>query len=160
MTAPRRLLFAIALAAFVHPALGGDFSEIFSASFKASIDAAMAQKDLDVREQQLNAALSHGSDKETFFVIPLLFPPELIAWADHVDICQSEIERIAVLTGSFYYSSPEDQADFPTVRSREIRADISGLIHCLSRYDVNGALRVPAAQSNNSFKPKPLRGSA
>jgi hypothetical protein len=150
-----RLLNAIAALLPAIAMAGGDsYSDMFSASFKSSIDAAMAQPDKDQRVQQLSEAMRQGTDREVFFVMPLLFPESVLLSAKQAGVCTDEIEASMGNVGAYMSSSEAQQAAFPEAHATRIRSDTDRLMRCLHQFYETGNLRFPSEQSNNSFKPK------
>jgi hypothetical protein len=130
----------------------------FSESFKISIDAAMNEHDLKVREAKLLQALRSGTDEEVLYLIPLLFPPELLNWVRANDICAQQTDDILQHVKAFIDTSPDTQDSFVATHSTQVRTDVAGMIRCMTEQSDNSS--TSRTQSNNSSKPTPLRGAA
>jgi hypothetical protein len=152
------MLVAVLLASQSPHALAADsYSDIFSHSFKASVDAAMQLPTQEARSKALVEAMALGTDEEVFFVFPLLFPLPVLNSAKDAGVCLKEIEA-SLGNGKLYVAaSAAEQASFPETHAVKIRSDTGRLIRCLHKYYKNGQLSFPAQQSNNSFKPNLLR---
>jgi hypothetical protein len=119
------------------------YSAMFSVDFKASVDAAMAQPTKDKRVPQLLNALRNGTDKEVFFVMPLLFPRPVLDGAKNAGVCITEIDA-SLATVSAYVDAPRTEQDvFPETHSAKVRRDSDNLVLCLHRFYQDGNLRFP-----------------
>ena len=147
-------IVAISLLAFTAQA-----ADVPSEAFKASIDAAMAANDGSTRARLLVDALDKGSDKEVFFIFPALFPAQVLDGATRSGVCTRELAASLELISTFQ-SGDENPEVFAKEHSSQIRAATDNVITCLHQYYKDGQLTFPGGQSNKSFKPKPLRGSA
>ena len=152
------MIAAVALSSSIAQA-AKDPPAIPSQTFKDSVTAALSENDGTRRAALLMEALHRASDKEVFFVFPVLFPHEVLDGAAKSGVCTPELSASLGLIQA-YMKGSVDRETFAKERASEIRPATDNLIVCLHRYYKDGQLRLPGQQSNNSFKPKPLRGSA
>lgn len=124
-------------------AMAGNYSDTFSASFRSSIDAAMALQDKDQRAARLNEALRLGTDKEVFFVMPLLFPESVLTSAKQAGVCTSEIAASMGNLDAYLRLPEEKQRSFPEQNAARIRSDTEHLVSCLHQFYEDGKLRFP-----------------
>jgi len=124
------------------------YSEMFSASFKAAVDSAMSQSTSGDRTRLLLEAMRGGTDREVFFVFPLLFPPTVIDGAQSAHVCVPEISASMSNVKAYLATAPDEQDDFPLTHAKKVRSDTDHLVMCLDQYYANGQLRLPAPQSN------------
>ncbi len=127
----------------VAPGLFAKPSSPFSESFKASIDNAMSKSNGQERADSITGALNGGTNKEVFFVFPLLFPSNIINAAEKAGVCKEELD--ASIENLEAYQSSSDPGSFPDSQSKKIRSDTTHLIQCLMPYYSHGQLAFPTA---------------
>lgn len=147
-----RRLLAILLLHPISTAVAADlYSDHFSAAFRASVDAAMAQPDKEQRTKQLIDGIRRGTDKEVFFVMPMLFPTAILNRARDAGVCTAEIAAFRGTAEAYLSATEAERIDFAEVHTSTIRAATEGLIVCLHQFYENGELRFPSKRSNDSL---------
>jgi hypothetical protein len=119
----------------------------FSRSFKSSIDRAMSKSSGTDHGAALMAAMAAGSNKEVFFVFPLLFPSQILDAADKAGVCKKELD--ASIENLEAYQASAEPDSFPDAQSKKIRSDTTNLIQCLMPYYSNGQLAFPQATATS-----------
>ena len=110
----------------------------------------MAQPDREQRVSQLLDAIRKGTDREVFFVMPLLFPAPVLKAAKDAGACTEEINAFRNTADEYSSATEAERNAFPEVHAPAIRVSTEGLITCLHQYYENGHLAFPSKRSNNS----------
>ncbi|WP_158881238.1 hypothetical protein [Rhodanobacter sp. L36] len=134
------LFIATGLSAAAQQSPGSPFSQ----KFKSSIDNAMRNQHSGARTSALISAMSQATNQEVFFVLPLLFPANMLNAATNASVCTNEISASTDNLAAFQAST--NPKSFPDEKAAKIRADTDKLIRCLGKYYNNGQLRFPQAK--------------
>jgi hypothetical protein len=101
----------------------------------------MSQQDKDRRVHQLVDALRQATDREVFFVMPLLFTEQALRSAKKANVCSAEIDSSMANVSDYMTAQGATQENFPEAHASKIREDTEKLIHCLHQYYENGQLK-------------------